>query len=144
MGDYEIRAQFEAACDRSAVVKWLASPEGIAGWWSDKVEGAASRKGDRFSVFFPTSPVAFDLVVTTISDNAIEWHIPESPPWWKGTSIRFDLSENADGKTVILFRHQGFDPNDPIIQAITPAWVRFLDNLVKVSESGVANPAVRN
>ena len=144
MGGYEIRAQFEAACDRSEVAKWLATPEGIAGWWSDKVEGVASREGDRFSVFFPTSPVAFELVVTATSDNALEWHIPESPPWWKGTTIRFDLSENADGKTVILFRHQGFDPDDPIIQAITPAWVRFLDNLVRVSESGVANPAVRN
>ena len=144
MGGYEIRAQFEAACDRSAVVRWLASTEGIAGWWSDKVEGAASKKGDRFSVSFPTSPVTFDLEVTADSGDAVEWHIPESPPWWKGTTIRFDLAEGADGKAAVLFRHRGFDPDDPIIQAITPAWVRFLDNLVKVSESGLANPSVRN
>jgi len=144
MGNYEIRAQFEAACGRAAVTKWLASPMGIAGWWSDKVEGAAEHRGDHFLVSFPTSPVVFDLEVTANSEDAIEWHVPENPPWWKGTTIRFELSAVSDGRTGILFTHRGFDADDPIIQAITPAWVRFLDNLVKVSESGVANPAVIN
>jgi hypothetical protein len=44
----------------------------------------------------------------------------------------------------MLFTHGGFNPDDPIIQAITPAWVRFLDNLVAVAESGKPNPAVVN
>jgi hypothetical protein len=37
-----------------------------------------------------------------------------------------------------------FDADDPIIAAITPAWVRFLDNLMAVAVSGRANPAVVN
>jgi len=144
MGDYEIRAQFEAALPRADVMRWLDNTSGIAGWWSDTVGGEASQTGQTFHVTFPSSPVVFDLEVTEVSESVVEWHIPESPPWWRGTTIRFDLSEPEDGKTIVLFTHRGFDADDPIIQAITPAWVRFLDNLVAVAVTGVPNPAVTN
>jgi hypothetical protein len=73
-----------------------------------------------------------------------EWHIAESPPWWKGTTIRFGVEDGESGGAVVSFSHGGFDQDDPIIAVITPAWVRFVDNLVRVAESGVADPAVRN
>lgn len=144
MGDYAIRAQFEAVCPPPEVMRWLDSPQGIAGWWSDTVDGAARAVGDRFHVTFPTSPVVFDLEVAALTDRAIEWHIPQNPPWWQGTTIRIELSETDNGKTTVLFTHRGFSADDPIIQVITPAWVRFIDNLVAVAESGQANPAVVN
>lgn len=123
--------------------RWLESPIGIAGWWSDKVEGAAASVGDRFRVSFPSTPVVFELVVAVQSPEKIEWHVPECPPWWKGTHIDFELS--GDGpETTLLFTHRGFDPDDPIIQVITPAWVRFLDSLVARGRVGRANPAVVN
>jgi hypothetical protein len=74
----------------------------------------------------------------------VEWRVDQNPPWWQGTTIRFELSASEDGRTQMLFTHGGFRPEDPIIQAITPAWVRFLDNLVAVAESGTPNPAVVN
>jgi uncharacterized protein YndB with AHSA1/START domain len=143
MGDYAIKAQFEVATTPAEVRRWLDNASGIAGWWSDGVEGSAATPRDQFHVRFPSSPVVFDLVVTEVSDEAVEWHIPESPPWWKGTTIRFQLTPTDEG-TTMLFTHGGFEPDDPIIQAITPAWVRFLDNLVAVAQSGVANAAVVN
>jgi hypothetical protein len=144
MGDYSIKAQFEAGCPPLAMKRWLDNSQGIAGWWSDKVDGAAGTVGDTFHVTFPTSPVVFDLEVIAVSDTAVEWHIPQSPPWWQGTTIRFELSGSEGDKTQLLFTHRGFDLDDPIIQVITPAWIRFLDNLVAVAESGKANPAVVN
>lgn len=144
MGDYAIEAQFEAGCEPSQLRRWLDSPEGISGWWSDGVEGAAGEAGDVFHVTFPTSPVVFDLEVNEVSDDAVEWHVAENPPWWKGTTIRFELNENADEGTSLLFTHAGFTPGDPIIRVITPAWVRFVDNLISVAVSGQASPAVVN
>lgn len=144
MGGYTIKAQFDAGCAPADIVEWLDDPGGIAGWWSDEVSGSAGSPGDEFHVTFPTSPVVFDLEVTEVSGDAIEWHVSENPPWWKDTTIRFELSESADGGSTLLFTHAGFDPEDPIIGVITPAWVRFLDNLVAVAESGEANPAVVN
>ncbi|HEX9854865.1 MAG TPA: SRPBCC domain-containing protein [Acidimicrobiia bacterium] len=144
MGDYAIKAQFETSCPPADVMHWLDDPAGIAGWWSDRVEGAAGAPGDSFQVTFPTSPVVFELSVTAIGEAEVEWHVPESPPWWKGTTIRFELGESDGGGTQITFTHGGFDADDPIIAVITPAWVRFLDNLVAVAESGKPDPAVRN
>lgn len=143
MGDYAIQARFEASCSPAELRKWLTSTDGIAGWWSDSVTGLASSQGDRFHVSFPTTDVIFDLDVTELSDSGVEWHVPENPPWWKGTSIRFDLSPTDDGSS-LLFTHRGFQPDDPIISVITPAWIRFLDNLVDVAQTGEANPAVVN
>ncbi len=144
MGDYAIRAQFDAQCTPDQVMRWLDNPEGIAGWWSDTVEGAAGSIGDTFHVTFPTSPVVFTLAVTARSDDAVEWHVPENPPWWQGTTVRFDLAAAEQGGTTLLFTHSGFDADDPMIQIVTPAWVRFVDNLVAVAESGPPNPAVVN
>lgn len=144
MSDYSIRAQVEAACPPADVRKWLDNPEGIAGWWSDTVEGEAASQGDVFHVRFPTTPVVFDLEVAAASDSLVEWKVPDSPPWWKGTTIRFEMSPAEGGATEVLFSHRGFDADDPIIAVITPAWVRFLDNLVAVAESGRPDPAVVN
>lgn len=144
MGDYHLAMQFDIDADRRDVKRWLDDPAGIAGWWSDAVEGSASKVGDRFVVSFPTSPVPFELEVAEMSDDRIDWHIAENPPWWKGTTIRFDLSDGEDGGTQLLFGHRDFEPDNPVIPVITPAWARFLDNLVAVAESGEPNPAVVN
>lgn len=143
MGDYAIKARFEAGCEPSDVAKWLTSPEGIAGWWSDTVSGDAS-VGESFQVRFPTTDVVFELEVLEASGTVFAWLVPESPPWWKGTTIRFELAEGDSGGTSLLFTHSGFEPDDPIIEVVTPAWVRFLDNLVEVAETGRANPSVVN
>jgi hypothetical protein len=144
MGDYAIKARLEVESTPDDVRRWLDSPEGLAGWWSDSVEGDAGRVGGTIQVRFPTTPVTFELVVSELSDDVVEWRVPESPPWWKGTTIRFEVSEDAEGKSAVRFTHGGFDSDDPIIEVITPAWIRFLDNLSKVAASGVPSPAVVN
>jgi hypothetical protein len=144
MGSYAIKAQFETSCSPQQLKSWLDNPTGIAGWWSDKVEGAAGAVGDIFQVTFPTSPVTFELEVTSMSEAGVAWYVAENPPWWRGTTIGFELSPDNDNGARILFTHSGFESDDPIVQVITPAWVRFLDNLVTVAESGRADPAVVN
>jgi uncharacterized protein YndB with AHSA1/START domain len=143
VGDYHIQAQIEIGASPIEVRRWLESPEGIAGWWSDSVAGAAAAEGDRFEVRFPTTDVVFQLAVTDASPERIEWRIAENPPWWKGTTIRFDLVGEGEG-TRLLFSHRDFDPDNPVIPVITPAWMQFLFNLKAVAESGEANPAVIN
>lgn len=144
MGDYAIKARFETGCQPSDVVSWLTSVEGLAGWWTDSVSGAAAAPGDVFHACFPTTDVVFDLEVTESTNDVVAWHVPQSPPWWKGTTIRFEIAQAEDATTSVLFTHRGFDDDDPIIAVITPAWVRFLDRLVEVAESGKPNPVVVN
>jgi hypothetical protein len=138
-----IQAAFETESPSADLKRWLDNPAGIASWWSDAVTGSAGAVGDVFHVTFPTSPVVFDLRVGAIDEEMVEWVVDENPPWWKDTTIRFELTSTPEA-TRLLFTHGGFAPDDPIIAVITPAWVRFLDNLVEVARTGVANPAVRN
>lgn len=144
MGDYAIKARLQVDCPPHEVKRWLDSAEGLAGWWSDTVVGDAATVGETIRVSFPTTPVPFDLVVSQLTDEVVEWQVPESPSWWKGTTIRFEMSEEGQGATAVRFTHGGFEPDDPIIEVITPAWVRFLDNLSQVASSGVPSPAVIN
>jgi hypothetical protein len=144
MSDYTIRARFEAQAAPADVKRWLDNAEGIAGWWSDKVIGSAGTVGDSFEVSFPSTPVAFGLDVMRMDDDTIEWHVPENPAWWKGSTIGFHLDAADGGGTSMLFAHAGFSEGDPIIEIITPAWIRYLDNLIAVAESGTPNPAVTN
>lgn len=144
MNVYAIQARFSATCPPSEVMRWLTTVEGVAGWWTDSVTGSAGDVGDIFQARFPTTDVVFDLEVSEASDHAVAWHVPESPPWWKGTTVRFEVSEDDEGETSLLFTHSGFASDDPIIAVITPAWVGFLNRLVEVAESGKANPVVVN
>lgn len=144
MIDYAIQARFETTCPPSELMGWLTNVGRISGWWTDSVTGSAGAAGDVFHARFPTTDVVFDLEVTEASDGVVEWHVPESPPWWKGTTIRFEAGPDENGKTSFLFTHRGFAEDDPMIAAITPAWVRFLDRLVEVAESGQPNPVVVN
>jgi hypothetical protein len=140
---YAIRAKFDSDVPAGDFLRLLRTPEGIAGWWSDTVTGAAGSSGDVFHVSFPTSPVILDLRVSAADDATVEWKVDENPPWWKGTTIRFELSGTELGSE-LMFTHDGFADDDPIIPVITPAWVRFLDNLIEVAHTGQPNPAVRN
>ena len=144
MGDYTIKAQLDARCTASDLMQWLDDADGIAGWWSDTVVGEAGSVGGTFHVTFPSTPIVFDLEVMELTDDAVQWYVAQNPPWWQGTTIRFELAPGEAGGTSLLFTHGGFDAEDPIIAAITPAWVRFVDNLVAVAESGVASPSVVN
>ena len=45
----------------------------------------------------------FDRDVTFNSDHLVEWRIDKNPPWWQGTTIRFELSGSENGRTQMLF-----------------------------------------
>jgi hypothetical protein len=144
MSDYAIRARFEAACPPADVMRWLSSVDGIVGWWTDTVTGSAAAPGDVFHARFPTTDVGFDLEVSEMSNGVVAWHVPKSPPWWEGTTIRFEVAEADEGNTSLLFTHSGFADDDPIIAVITPAWVGFLNRLIEVAQTGEADPVVVN
>lgn len=144
MAGIKVRARFQVDASPEDVRRWLDDTTGIAGWWSDTVTGSASAVGDAFEVSFPTARAPFGLRVTEHADDAVEWHVPETPEWWKGTSIRFELSPGEGGGTSLLFTHGPFEPDSPVIEIVTPAWVRFLDNLAEVARTGVAAPATVN
>ena len=137
MGDYHLRMMFDIESTPGDVMAVLDNRAGIASWWSDKIEGVASAEGDKFLVSFPDAPAPFELQVTTLSDGRVEWFVAEVPPWWAGTTIRFDVMPDPDGQgSKLLFEHRDFDADSETIPIITPAWAQIVLRLKQVVETG--------
>lgn len=144
MGDYSIRMQFDIDADTSAVAEALTTTEGIAGWWSDTVDGSPGRSGGELHVAFPDLPERFHFAVEREGDQ-VSWETQEFPPWWAGTTIRWHVADDPDGDgTRLSFRHDGFDPDAEIVPVITPAWAVIIQRLKAYAETGTPDPFARN
>jgi hypothetical protein len=137
MGDYHILMQFDIDAGQEVVREALATEEGVKSWWSTRAEGPSD---GRLRVSFPDVPQPFEFDVAEDGDR-IEWTTGGFPPWWAGTTIRFDLAENPDGPgTRLLFSHRDYEPDNPVIPIVTPAWAQILLRLKGYAETGTAQP----
>jgi hypothetical protein len=137
VGDYHILMQFDVDADRATLREALATEEGIKSWWSTRSEGPSD---GQLRVSFPDVPQPFEFAVAQAGDR-IEWVTGGFPPWWAGTTIRFDLADNPDGPgTRLLFSHRDYEPDNPVIPIVTPAWAQILLRLKGYAETGTPQP----
>jgi uncharacterized protein YndB with AHSA1/START domain len=141
MGDYHIQMQFDIDADRDTVRRALTTQDGIRSWWSVRTEGPHGDADGRLRVSFPDVPQPFELEMTRNDADRVEWTVGAFPPWWAGTSIRWDLSDNPDRPgTRLLFSHRDYDPSNPVIPIVTPAWAQIILRLKEHAETGAARP----
>jgi uncharacterized protein YndB with AHSA1/START domain len=138
MGDYAILMQFDIEADRDTVRRALATQEGIRSWWSARTDGP---KDGELRVSFPDVPQAFEFSVASDDGDRVEWVTGGFPPWWAGTSIRWDVGDNPDGAgTRLFFSHGGYAPDNPVIPIVTPAWAQIILRLKGYAETGQRQP----
>ena len=138
MGDYHILMQFDIDADRATVHRALATQDGIRSWWSVRTDGPADAQ---LLVSFPDVPQPFEFSVARGDDERVEWVTGGFPPWWAGTSMRWDLAENPDKPgTRLLFGHRNYDPDNPVIPIVTPAWAQIILRLKGYAETGRPQP----
>lgn len=137
MGDYAIRMQFDIDADPGTIMKALTTRDGIERWWSRPVEGSPGEDGGDFRISFPDVPQPFEFNVTREGDRAVAWKTLEFPPWWADTTIRWRVDDREDGPgSQLHFAHEGYDPANPIIPVVTPAWAQFIFGLKEQLEQG--------
>jgi hypothetical protein len=130
--------QFYIGADRATVHRALATQEGIRSWWSVRTDGPAD---GQLRVTFPDVPRPFEFAVARNDDERVEWVTGGFPPWWAGTSIRWDLADNPDEPgTRLLFGHRDYDPDNPVIPIVTPAWAQIILRLKGYAETGRPQP----
>jgi uncharacterized protein YndB with AHSA1/START domain len=144
MGDYQIVMQFDIAADQERIRRALTTRDGIASWWSERTTLRDDRGSERLEVSFPDVPQPFEFDVGRDAPNLIEWRTGGFPPWWAGTTIRWELSENPDAPgTRLLFSHRGYDADNPVIPIVTPAWAQIILRLKAFAETGTPDPFFR-
>jgi hypothetical protein len=137
VGDYHILMQFDIDADRAKIRDALTTQDGIASWWSSRTDGP---RDNQLRVSFPDVPDPFEFSVNDHGDR-VEWVTGSFPPWWAGTTIRWDLSDNPDGPgTRLLFSHRDYGADNPVIPIVTPAWAQIILRLKGYAESGQRQP----
>jgi hypothetical protein len=94
---------------------------------------------------FMDVPKPFEYKVLASGSDLVEWKVGEFPEWWAGTTIRWEIGSNPDGPgTRLMFSHRDFDPGNPVIPVITPAWAQIILRLKEHVETGRREPFLKS
>ncbi|MGY1803069.1 SRPBCC domain-containing protein [Blastococcus sp. SYSU D00922] len=120
----------------------------VRSWWMTKVDGDNRAVGDEFSYRVPgihycrmrvTELVPGQRVVWRVVDNHMGFIQDQSE--WKGTEIRFELTER-DGGTELRFTHHGLVPAYECFDICRNAWTFYVgDSLRSLIETGEGKPS---
>lgn len=121
----------------------LATPEGVAGWWTTEASGDRRAGGILTTRFHADGKLlgGFDLKLVELHpDTRVVWQVVEGPAEWIGTKIRFELKQEDD-YTVILFKHEGWKEPVEFMYHCSTKWATFLMSLKSLVETGKGQPS---
>jgi uncharacterized protein YndB with AHSA1/START domain len=123
----------------------VATPEGVAGWWTTDTTGK-SEVGGELAVRFHDERSGelvggFEVEIQELDPaGRVSWLVTTGPDEWIGTRISFELKEE-DGFTIVLFRHEGWKEPVEFMHHCSTKWATFLMSLKKLVETGTGDPA---
>jgi len=136
MGDYHVLMQFDIDAEPDKVRHALETQDGISAWWSKRT----ALNENALRVSFPDQPQPFEFEVRNGGDQ-VDWVTGAFPPWWKGTTIRWIVEPNPERPgTRLHFSHRDYDPGNPVIPIVTPAWALIIQRLKGYAETGTRQP----
>jgi uncharacterized protein YndB with AHSA1/START domain len=125
------------------VYQALATPEGVAGWWTTSTTGDRTTGGMIRTVFFADGKElgAFALKLLELHPGKrVVWQVMSGPPEWLGSKIGFDLKQEGD-YTIILFKHDGWKEPVEFMYHCSTKWAVFLMSLKSLVETGKGQPS---
>jgi len=141
MFDILHRVGIKASPDK--VYQALATPEGIAGWWTTQTAGDKRVGGIVTTRFYVDGNLlgGFDLKILELHpDSRVVWQVVDGPPEWIGTKIRLELKKDDD-YTIILFKHEGWKEPVEFMYHCSTKWATFLMSLKSFVETGSGQPS---
>jgi len=125
------------------VYQALATPEGIAAWWTTQTKGDRRAGGSITTRFYADGRElgGFDMKILELHpDTRVAWQVVEGPSEWIGTRIRFEL-KREDDYTIVLFRHEGWKEPVEFMYHCSTKWATFLMSLKSLGETGRGQPS---
>ncbi|GAA5785582.1 activator of HSP90 ATPase [Chitiniphilus shinanonensis] len=122
----------------------LASLQGLAGWWTEEVQGN-DQVGGRIEFTFR----ALDGTVKGSAVMAVEaldpsrqvaWRCVEGPAEWIDTRLTFTLAEHDD-QTIVLLGHRQWREEVEFTAHCSTKWAIFLLSLRDYVEKGTGRPS---
>ncbi len=121
------------------VYRALATPEGLAEWWTRETSGA-SEVGGKLGFRFGDVG-GFDMEILELDpEGHVRWRVIDGPQEWIGTEIDWRL-EQRDDYTIVLFAHEGWSEPVEFMHHCSTKWATFLMSLKELVETGTGRPA---
>jgi uncharacterized protein YndB with AHSA1/START domain len=117
----------------------IATPEGVASWWTRHVEGDGALGGKLEFWFGGDQPGATAEVTELDQGRRVEWRVIDGPAEWIGTTITFDLRD-VDDETVVMFTHAGWREPVEFMHHCSTRWGYFLLSLRAGLQGGASTP----
>ena len=122
-------AQVAIAAPRDRVVEALTTLDGLRGWWTPAVTGS-TQTGGEITFGFGDERVVMrvdrvDVPVSVVWTCLVHTKFGE----WEDTTLHFELSEQADGSTGLMFRHVGLVPELECHALCSRGWDQYLGSL---------------
>ena len=88
--------------DRSRFSKMMATPQGLARWWTKNSAGEP-RQGAEYALRFGPEYGWKGRVMRCLPNSAFELEMPEALPDWMGTRVGCELRPEAEDSTLFAF-----------------------------------------
>lgn len=141
MFDILHRVGIKASSDH--VYRALATPQGVAGWWTIETTGDDQAGGVitfRFTDHGRELGVFEMRIIELSPKKRVVWQVEKGAAEWVGTTIAFELKEEDDF-TIVLFRHQGWREPVEFMHHCSTKWATFLMSLKAFGETGRGQPS---
>ena len=117
---------------------------GLAGWWTDSVEGDDKTGGKITFRFLADDGNEIGKMVMEVKqltpDEHVRWLCVDGPPEWIGTEITFDMSVQ-DNQTILIFGHRNWREEVEFMAHCSMKWAVFLLSLRQYVETGKGRPS---
>jgi uncharacterized protein YndB with AHSA1/START domain len=139
---FDILHRVGIKASRDKVYEALATPEGVAGWWTTETTGD-DKVGGMIRFRFTDNGRelgVFDMKIVELQPSSrVVWRVVKGPDEWVGTHIRFELKQEGDF-AIVLFRHEGWREPAEFMYHCSTKWAIFLMSLKSLSETGKGQP----
>ena len=119
------------------------------GWWSENIEGSATKLGDEWTYRYKDAHRCTMKVAEMVPNQRVVWlvvdnyfNFTEDKTEWTNTKIVFEISTRGN-KTEIRFTHEGLVPTYECFDVCSNAWGSYvngsLQNLIAIGK-GRPNP----
>ena len=116
----------------------LTTREGLSAWWTNNTRGE-SKVGGVLQFRFGAGGIDMEVLELRPA-RRVRWQVVDGPAEWIGTTISFDLKQEADW-TIILFKHHGWKEPVEFMHHCSTKWGVFLLSLKSLLETGKGAPA---
>ncbi|MFQ6023123.1 MAG: SRPBCC domain-containing protein [Acidiferrobacterales bacterium] len=122
------------------VFRAISTEEGLKSWWTADTD-ADPREGSVATFGFYNRSTVFKMHIDKLEPGKrVDWTCQDGPDEWKQTHVRFELAPNAEGGTVVRFRHADWRKTDGDFARCNTTWGALMVRLKGYVEGVAPGP----